>query len=64
MSYAPRDTQNTNVDYNSSEEDLVSHISKRRRTDNSVSEFDRYIKADRAKALCNILNWWKVSLLF
>ncbi|GBB88911.1 hypothetical protein RclHR1_15510003 [Rhizophagus clarus] len=25
----------------------------------SVSEFDRYLKADRAQALCDILNWWK-----
>lgn len=64
MLYAPQETQSTNTEYNhSSDEDLVSHISKRRRTE-SVSEFDRYLKADRAQALCNILNWWKVSYYF
>ncbi|GET02882.1 zinc finger BED domain-containing protein RICESLEEPER 2-like [Rhizophagus clarus] len=56
--YAPQETQNTNIEYNSSDEDLVSHISKWRRIE-SVSEFDRYLKADRAQALCDILNWWK-----
>ncbi|GES93085.1 zinc finger BED domain-containing protein RICESLEEPER 2-like [Rhizophagus clarus] len=44
--------------YNSSDEDFVSYISKWRRIE-SVSEFDRYLKADRAQALCDILNWWK-----
>ena len=61
--YAPQETQNTNIEYNSSDEDLVSHISKRRRIE-TVSEFDRYLNADRAQALCDTLNWWKVSLLF
>ena len=53
--YAPQETQNTNIEYNSSDEDLVSHISKRRRIE-SVSEFDRYLNADRAQALCDTLN--------
>ncbi|GET04401.1 zinc finger BED domain-containing protein RICESLEEPER 2-like [Rhizophagus clarus] len=35
--YAPQETQNTNIEYNSSDENL----------------------ADRAQALCDILNWWK-----
>ncbi|CAB5194151.1 unnamed protein product [Rhizophagus irregularis] len=61
--YAPQETQNTNIEYNSSDEDLVSHIFKRRRIE-TVSEFDRYLNADRAQALCDTLNWWKVSLLF
>ncbi|GBC23981.2 ribonuclease H-like protein [Rhizophagus irregularis DAOM 181602=DAOM 197198] len=56
--YAPQETQNTNIEYNSSNEDLVSHISKRRRIE-TVSEFDRYLNADRAQALCDTLNWWK-----
>ncbi|GES74848.1 zinc finger BED domain-containing protein RICESLEEPER 2-like [Rhizophagus clarus] len=56
--YVPQETQNTNIEYNSSDEDLVSHISKWHRIE-SVSEFDRYLKAARAQALCNILNWWK-----
>ncbi|CAB5363097.1 unnamed protein product [Rhizophagus irregularis] len=58
MLYAPQETQNTNIEYNSSDEDLVSHISKRHRIE-SVSEFDRYLNADRAQALCDTLNWWK-----
>ena len=61
--YAPQETQNTNIEYNSSDKDLVSHISKWRHIE-SVSEFDRYLNADRAQALCDTLNWWKVSLLF
>ncbi|GES98509.1 zinc finger BED domain-containing protein RICESLEEPER 2-like [Rhizophagus clarus] len=61
--YAPQETQNTNIEYNSSDEDLVSHIFKWRCIE-LVSEFDRYLKADQAQALCDILNWWKVSLLF
>ncbi|GES84603.1 zinc finger BED domain-containing protein RICESLEEPER 2-like [Rhizophagus clarus] len=56
--YAPQETQNTNIEYNSSDEDLISHIFKWYRIE-SVSEFDRYLKADRAQALCDILNWWK-----
>ncbi|GBB94329.1 hypothetical protein RclHR1_23330001 [Rhizophagus clarus] len=56
--YAPQETQNTNIEYNSSDEDLVSHIFKWRCIE-LVSEFDRYLKADQAQALCDILNWWK-----
>ncbi|CAB5202546.1 unnamed protein product [Rhizophagus irregularis] len=56
--YAPQETQNTNIEYNSSDKDLVSHISKWRHIE-SVSEFDRYLNADRAQALCDTLNWWK-----
>ncbi|CAB4492734.1 unnamed protein product [Rhizophagus irregularis] len=54
--YAPQETQNTNIEYNSSDEDLVSHISKWHRIE-TVSEFDRYLNADRAQALCDTLNW-------
>ncbi|GBC14448.2 ribonuclease H-like protein [Rhizophagus irregularis DAOM 181602=DAOM 197198] len=46
--YAPQETQNTNIKYNSSDEDLVSHISKWRRIE-TVSEFDRYLNADHAQ---------------
>ncbi|CAB4443314.1 unnamed protein product [Rhizophagus irregularis] len=58
MLYAPQEIQNISIEYNSSDEDLVSHISKRRRTE-PVSELDRYLKADCAQALTDILNWWK-----
>jgi len=60
--YTPQEIQNISIEYNSSDEDLVSHISKRRRTE-PVSELDRYLKADRAQALTDILNWWKVSFI-
>ncbi|CAB5188246.1 unnamed protein product [Rhizophagus irregularis] len=56
--YAPQEIQNTNIEYNSSDEDLVSHISKWRCIE-SISEFDRYLNADQAQALCDTLNWWK-----
>lgn len=51
------------MECNSSDEDLISHISKRRRVE-PVSEFDRFLKADRAQALCDTLCWWKVSYYF
>ncbi|CAB4475905.1 unnamed protein product [Rhizophagus irregularis] len=57
--YAPQEIQNTNIEYNSSDEDLVSHISKWRCIE-SISEFDRYLNADQAQALCDTLNWWKL----
>jgi len=60
--YAPRVIENTNIDYNSSDEDIVSHISKWRHVE-TASEFDRFLKSDRAQALCDILNWWKVSFI-
>ena len=46
-----------------SDEDLVSHISKRQRI-GQASEFDIFLKIDRAQALSDTLSWWKVSLLF
>ncbi|GBC04867.1 hypothetical protein RclHR1_05900014 [Rhizophagus clarus] len=45
--YAPQETQNTNIEYNSSDKDLVSHIFKQHRIE-SISKFDHYLKADRA----------------
>ncbi|CAB5352179.1 unnamed protein product [Rhizophagus irregularis] len=36
--YAPQETQNTNIEYNSSDEDLVSHISKWRRIESRHEE--------------------------
>ena len=60
--YAPQVIENTNIDYNSSDEDIVSHISKWRHVE-SVNEFDCFLKADRAQAFCDILNWWKVNFI-
>ena len=51
---------NINNEYNSSDEDLITHISKRQRVERS-NEFDIFIKGDRAPALSDTLNWWKVN---
>ena len=50
------------MEYNSSDEDLVSHISKWRRIE-IVSKFERFINVERAQALFCTLNWWKVSFI-
>ncbi|CAB4404668.1 unnamed protein product [Rhizophagus irregularis] len=57
--YAPKEIQNTKIECNSSDEDLVSHISKQQRIE-SIGELDRYLKADRAQPLTNVLKWWKL----
>jgi len=49
------------MEYNSSDEDLISHITKQ--TNESSNEVDKFLRIDRAPALCNILNWWKVSFI-
>ncbi|POG80035.1 hypothetical protein GLOIN_2v1764810, partial [Rhizophagus irregularis DAOM 181602=DAOM 197198] len=60
--YAPQEIQNTNIEYNSSDEDLVSHISKWRCIE-SISEFDRYLNADQAQALAaDIITYDRASL--
>ncbi|CAB5205914.1 unnamed protein product [Rhizophagus irregularis] len=59
MLYAPKEIQNTRIECNSSDEDLVSHISKQQRIE-SIGELDRYLKADRAQPLTNVLKWWKL----
>jgi hypothetical protein len=61
--YAPLQSEETNIEYNFSNEDLVSHISKRRHVE-SISELDCFFKSDHASPLCDILNWWNVSLLY
>ena len=43
------------MEYNSSDEDLISHITKQ--TNESSNEVDKFLRIDRAPALCNILNW-------
>ena len=55
MLYVSQKIQNTNIECNSSDEDLISHISKRHCVE-SVSEFDHFLKADRAQAFCDTLN--------
>ncbi|CAB4384487.1 unnamed protein product [Rhizophagus irregularis] len=57
--YVPKEIQNTRIECNSSDEDLVSHISKRQRIE-SIGELDHYLKADRAQPLTNVLKWWKL----
>ena len=61
--YAPQEIQNNYIECNSSDEDLISHFSKWQCIE-PVSELDRYLKADRAQPLTDVLKWWKVSLLF
>ncbi|CAB5341703.1 unnamed protein product [Rhizophagus irregularis] len=56
--YAPIEINNINNEYDSSDEDLITHISKRRRVEKS-NEFETFIKGDRAPALSDTLNWWK-----
>jgi hypothetical protein len=48
------------MECDSSDEDLISHITKK--CNESSSELDKFLKFDRAPALCNTLNWWKVIL--
>lgn len=60
--YAPTERENVNIEYNSSDDDLITHINKKQRLE-PVSELECYLKTDRASALCDILNWWKVSYI-
>ena len=54
--YAPKEVAINNIEHNSDDEDLISHISKRQRID-KISELDKFLKTDRASALCNSLSW-------
>jgi hypothetical protein len=49
------------MEYNSSDEDLVSHISRKQKTNLNLNEFELFLNTQRAGALDNILNWWKVN---
>lgn len=51
------------MEYNSSDEDLISHITKQQHSDSS-NELDKFLKVDRAPALCNTLDWWKVNFVY
>lgn len=51
------------MEYNSSDEDLISHITKKKHTE-PLSELDTFLKIDRAPALTNILDWWKVNFIY
>lgn len=51
-----------NIEYNSSDDDLITHINKKQRFE-PASELECYLKTDRASALCDILDWWKVSCI-
>lgn len=59
--YAPRECEVDNIEYNSSDDDLVSHISKKQPI--RSNEFEVFLKVDRAHALTDTLNWWKVSFI-
>ena len=53
--YAPKEVAINNIEHNSDDEDLISHISKRQCID-KISELDKFLKTDRALALCNSLS--------
>ena len=59
--YAPNDFENNDTEHNSSDDDIVSHIAKQQHI--RSSELDIFLKSDRAPALNNTLNWWKVSYI-
>ena len=60
--YAPTEIDNINNEYDLSDEDLITYISKRQRVEKS-NEFDIFIKGNRAPALSDTLNWWKVKII-
>jgi hypothetical protein len=47
------------INYDSEDEDLISHISKR--SNFITSEIEIFLKAEQASALTDPLNWWKVN---
>ena len=49
------------MEYDSSDDDLISHITNKQQIE-LLNELDKFLKIDRASALCNTLDWWKVSL--
>ena len=53
--YTPRVIENTNIDYNSLNKDIVLHIFKWHHVE-LANKFDYFLKADHMQALCNILN--------
>jgi hypothetical protein len=59
--YASKENEDIDIEYNSSEEDLVSHITTRQ--DSNLNELEMFLKTKHAPALENILDWWKVSLI-
>ena len=62
MKYASREHENIDTEYDSSDEDLVTHISRKQNL--NLNELEVLLKTDRAPALNDILNWWKVSFIF
>jgi hypothetical protein len=59
--YAPKEHENIGIDYDSSDEDLMSHISTKQ--DLNLNELELFLNTKRALALDNILDWWKVCLM-
>jgi hypothetical protein len=52
--------ESINEEYNSSDEELVSHIKQKNL---NSDEIELFLKTEQAPALCNVLDWWKVSFL-
>jgi hypothetical protein len=58
--YASNNSE-VNSSENDSEDDLTTHIYKRRHISNSSNELDLYFKDPSAKEKTDVLLWWKVS---
>lgn len=60
--YAPQESENIITNYNSEDEDLILHISKR--SNFITDELEIFLKSEQALALTDPLNWWKVNYCF
>lgn len=58
--YASNNSEVSNSE-NDSEDDLTTHIYKRKRISSSSNELDLYLKDPNAKEKTDVLLWWKVS---
>lgn len=59
--YAPRINQNIqDEDLTADDDDLLSHIYKKRRTSRNESELDLYLGSPIVPGEVDLLQWWKV----
>ena len=55
MKYASQEHENIDTEYDSSDEDLVTHISRKQNL--NLNKLDVFLKTDCTPALNDILNW-------